>query len=150
MLYRRTAGGVEVLLGHMGGPFWRNKDAGAWTLPKGEPGAGEDAHATALREFAEEVGSLPEGSGPDLPLGRVRQRSGKVVTAWAREGDLDPAAAVSNLVEVEWPPRSGRSITVPELDRVRWVAAAEAPALMVTGQGELVTRLVTALTGDGA
>lgn len=148
LLYRRTASGVEVLLGHMGGPFWQRKDTGAWTVPKGEPAPGEDAHAAALREFVEEVGSLPEGRGPDLPLGRVRQRSGKVVTAWAREGDLDPAAAVSNLVEVEWPPRSGRTLAVPELDRVRWVPAAEAAPLMVSGQGELVERLVAELAGS--
>ena len=149
LLFRRRDGRLEVLLGHMGGPFWANKDAGAWTVPKGEHGPDEDAHAAALREFAEEVGRPPP-PGEDLPLGTVRQRSGKSVTVWAREGDLDADAAVSNTFEVEWPPGSGRRRSFPELDRMRWVPADEARTLVVAAQAELVDRLVSALGAPGA
>lgn len=146
LLYRRTSdGGVELLLGHMGGPFWARKEAGAWTIPKGEY-TDEDPREAALREFAEELGT-PAPPGTDLALGTVRQRAGKQVTVWAREGDLDATAAVSNLVEIEWPPRSGRRIEVPELDRVRWVPADEARSLLVSAQAELVDRLLDALEG---
>lgn len=146
LLYRRTSdGGVELLLGHMGGPFWARKEAGAWTIPKGEY-TDEDPREAALREFAEELGT-PAPPGPDLALGTVRQRAGKQVTVWARQGDLDATAAVSNLVEIEWPPRSGRRIEVPELDRVRWVPADEARFLLVSAQVELVDRLLDALEG---
>ena len=146
LLYRRAPDGtIELLLGHMGGPFWARKDAGAWTIPKGEHTDDEDPHAAAVREFTEELGTPPP-EGPDLPLGTVRQRAGKQVTAWAREGDLDPTTAVSNLVEVEWPPRSGRTVTFPELDRVRWVGVDEARTLLVSAQVELVDRLVADLT----
>lgn len=141
--------GLEVLLGHMGGPFWSRKDAGAWTVPKGEHGPDEDPHAAAVREFTEELGAAPP-DGPDLPLGEIRQGSGKRVTVWAREGSFDPEAAVSNLVEVEWPPRSGRRIVVPELDRVRWFPVAEAGGLVVRGQEELLERLVAALASPAA
>lgn len=151
LLYRREGRGtgaeptdLEVLLGHMGGPFWSRKEAGAWTVPKGEHGPDEDAHAAALREFTEELGVAPP-DGPDLALGEVRQRSGKRVTVWAREGDLDPGTAVSNLVEIEWPPRSGRRIAVPELDRVAWMPVTRARDLLVRGQDELLDRLVAAL-----
>jgi predicted NUDIX family NTP pyrophosphohydrolase len=145
LLFRRDARtGLQVLIGHMGGPFWARKDAGAWTIPKGEPSPGEDPYPAALREFEEELGAPPPPSGiPDLELGTIRQKSGKVVTAWAREGDFDPADAVSNTVEIEWPPRSGRRIQVPEIDRVGWFAPAEAAALVVSGQGELIERLVS-------
>ena len=133
----------------MGGPFWARKDAGAWTIPKGEPSPDEDTHAAALREFEEELGSAPPPSDvPDLTLGTVRQKSGKVVTAWAREGDFDATSAVSNTVEIEWPPRSGRRIQIPEIDRVGWFAPAEAVALVVSGQGELIERLVALLGLD--
>jgi predicted NUDIX family NTP pyrophosphohydrolase len=150
LVFRRAPdGGIEVLLGHMGGPFWARKETGAWTIPKGEPAPDEDDHASALREFEEELGAPPPPSDtPDLELGRIRQKSGKVVTAWAREGDFDPADAVSNTVEVEWPPRSGRRIQVPEIDRVGWFPPADATALLVSGQAELVERLV-ALVGRG-
>ena len=150
LLFRRPPGAdVEVLLGHMGGPFWARKDAGAWTIPKGQLSPGEDPYAAALREFEEELGSPPPPSNsPDLELGTIRQKSGKFVTAWAREGDLDPADAVSNTVEIEWPPRSGRRIQVPEIDRVGWFAPAEAAALVVSGQGELIERLVALMRQD--
>jgi predicted NUDIX family NTP pyrophosphohydrolase len=144
LLFRRTPdGGVEVLVAHMGGPFWARKDAGAWTIPKGEPSPGEDLHAAALREFEEELGSPPpESDVPDLDLGTIRQKSGKVVAAWAREGDFDATTAVSNTVEIEWPPRSGRRLEIPEIDRVAWFAPAEAGALVTAGQGQLIERLV--------
>jgi predicted NUDIX family NTP pyrophosphohydrolase len=139
LVFRRTAG-LEVLLGHMGGPFWARKDAGAWTIPKGEPAPGEDPVATALREFAEEIGVPPPSSEP-LALGDVKQSGGKVVTAWAVEGDLDVSAIDSNLVEIPWPPRSGRTLLVPELDRAGWFAPDEARRLVVTAQAAFVDRL---------
>lgn len=148
LLYRWADGGPEVLLGHMGGPFWARKDAGAWTIPKGECTDGEDPHAAAVREFAEELGVAPP-AGPELDLGVVRQRAGKTVTVWARAGDLDPATAVSNLFEMEWPPRSGRRQSFPELDRVRWVGLADARRLVVSGQVELLDRLEAALGSQG-
>jgi predicted NUDIX family NTP pyrophosphohydrolase len=144
LLYRDGADGVEVLLGHMGGPLWARKDAGAWTLPKGEHTPDEDPHAAALREFAEEIGR-PAPDGPDLPLGTVRQRGGKTVTAWARRGDLDVTAIASNTFELEWPPRSGRRQSFPELDRARWCPLAEARELVVAVQVELLDRLEAAL-----
>jgi predicted NUDIX family NTP pyrophosphohydrolase len=144
LLYRHGTDGVEVLLGHMGGPFWARKDAGAWTLPKGEHTPDEDPHAAALREFAEEIGQAPP-DGPDLPLGTVRQRGGKSVTAWARRGDVDVTTISSNAFELEWPPRSGRRQSFPELDRARWVPLAEARGLVVAAQVELLDRLEAAL-----
>ncbi|WP_235523350.1 NUDIX domain-containing protein [Cellulomonas sp. Root485] len=140
LLFRRTAG-LEVLLGHMGGPFWARKDAGAWTIPKGEPSPGEDPYATALREFAEELGVPVPSSSEPLALGDVKQSGGKVVTAWAVEGDLDASAIASNLVEIAWPPRSGRTLLVPELDRAGWFAPDEARRLVVTAQAAFVDRL---------
>lgn len=148
LLYRWADGTLEVLLGHMGGPFWARREVGAWTIPKGEHGADEDAHAAAVREFTEELGTPPP-SGTDLDLGSVRQRGGKVVTAWAREGDLDPATAVSNLFEVEWPPRSGRLQQFPELDRVAWLPVDRAREVVVRGQVELIDRLAAALGAAG-
>jgi len=150
LLHRPAAGapgtdGPEVLLGHMGGPFWARKPH-AWTVPKGEPLPGEDPHATALREFAEEVG-VPAPDGTDVDLGEVRQRAGKVVRVWARAGDLDldaPRGPVSE-VTVDWPPRSGRTVTFPELDELRWVPVAEARDLVVVAQAELLDRLVAHL-----
>lgn len=145
LLYRVAEGGdLEVLVGHMGGPYWANKEAGAWTIPKGEPAAGEDPHATAVREFAEEVGlRVPEG--PEIDLGTVRQRGGKTVMAWARCGDVDVSGASSNLFELEWPPHSGRTRAFPELDRVRWLPVDHARGLVVSGQVELLDRLLAAL-----
>lgn len=144
LLHRRGEAGVEVLVGHMGGPFWARRDAGAWTVPKGEPEPGEELHAAALREFAEELGVAPP-PGPDLPLGAVRQRAGKTVHAWAREGDLDLAAVRPGTFEAEWPPRSGRRATFPELDRVAWLPLARARELVVPAQAELLDRLAAAL-----
>lgn len=146
LLYRRSDdGAVEVLIGHMGGPLWARRDVGAWTVPKGEyDPAAEDAHAAAVREFTEELGTPPP-DGPDLPLGAVRQRAGKTVTAWARRADLDPAAVVPGTFEMKWPPRSGRRATFPELDRVAWLPLPEARRLVVAAQAELLDRLAQAL-----
>jgi len=144
LLYRTGDDGVQVLLGHMGGPFWARKDAGAWTVPKGEHGPDEDPHAAAVREFTEEMGQPPP-EGPDLPLGSVRQRGGKTVTVWARAGNLDVATVVSNTFTMEWPPRSGRRQSFPELDRARWLPVARARELVVTAQAELLDRLAAAL-----
>lgn len=144
LLYRRTAAGIEVLVGHMGGPFWAGRDAGAWTVPKGEHDATEDAHAAALREFVEELGCEPP-PGPDVDLGEVRQKAGKTVRVWAREGDLDVTRVVSNTFELEWPPRSGRRQDFPELDRVAWLPVDRARRLMVSAQAELLDRLVDAV-----
>lgn len=132
----------------MGGPFWARKEAGAWTVPKGEPLDAEDPHATALREFAEELG-LPAPEGPDVDLGTVRQKAGKTVRAWARRADLDvdELPAGRSTVELEWPPRSGRRVAFPELDRVRWWPVDEARGVVVGAQAELLDRLVTAVRG---
>jgi predicted NUDIX family NTP pyrophosphohydrolase len=139
LLYRRTADGVEVLIGHMGGPFWAKKDAGGWSIPKGEYGDGEEAFAVALREFAEELGS-PCPATEFRELGEVRA-SGKVLTIWAGEGDLDAAACVSNTFELEWPPRSGRIQEFPEIDRAAWVGLDEAREKLVKGQLPFLDRL---------
>ncbi|HEU4827928.1 MAG TPA: NUDIX domain-containing protein, partial [Gemmatimonadales bacterium] len=118
LLFRRTSAGTELLLAHPGGPFWARRDDGAWTIPKGVPAAGEELLDAARREFAEETGASP--AGRCLPLGAIRQKAGKTVYAWAVEGDLDPGAVVSNSMKTEWPPRSGRWITFPEVDRCAW------------------------------
>lgn len=149
LLHRLAAdGGVEVLLGHMGGPFWARKQQGAWTVPKGEPLDGEDPHATALREFAEEVG-VPAPAGSEVDLGEVRQRASKVVRAWARAADLDLGAPRGEVgtVTVEWPPRSGRTTTFPELDALRWWPVADAREVVVAAQAELLDRLEAHLAG---
>lgn len=147
VLHRLRDDVVEVLLGHMGGPLWARKDAGAWTIPKGEIDAGEDPHAAALREFAEELGvEAPSGQAPDVDLGSVRQRSGKEVVAWARRGDLDVEQIASNTFELEWPPRSGRTAEFPELDRAAWYPLVTARGLVVAGQAELFDRLEAALS----
>ncbi|MEU4803745.1 NUDIX domain-containing protein [Actinosynnema sp. NPDC023587] len=140
LLHRRTPDGVEVLIGHMGGPFWARKDAGAWSIPKGEPEGDEPLPATARREFAEELG-LPVPEGELVPLGEVRQSGGKTVHAWALEGDLDPALVVPGTFELEWPPGSGALRAYPEVDRVAWVPLAEAAAKLVTAQRVFLDRL---------
>jgi predicted NUDIX family NTP pyrophosphohydrolase len=141
LLHRRDdGGGVEVLIGHMGGPFWAKKDAGAWSIPKGEYGPGEEPFEVAQREFLEELGS-PVPSSAFVPLGEVRQSGGKVLTAWAAEGDLDVTTAVSNTFELEWPPRSGRIQEFPEIDRAAWVPVGRAREVLVTGQVPLLDRL---------
>ena len=146
LLYRRRQGRIEVLLGHMGGPFWARKDERAWSIPKGEHPEAEDALAAARREFAEETGAPPP-DGPTLDLGEVRQSGGKRVTAWAVEGDLDPAAVKSNTFQVEWPPRSGRRQEFPEIDRAGWFDLDTARRKIVKGQVALVDRLEERLSG---
>jgi predicted NUDIX family NTP pyrophosphohydrolase len=144
LLYRTTSGAPEVLLVHPGGPFWARKDAGSWSIPKGEYGDAEEAQACALREFEEETGSaLPPGEL--LDLGEVKQKGGKVVTAWAAEGDLDADAVRSNTFTMEWPPRSGRTAEFPEIDRAGWFGAEEAREKLVSAQAELVDRLLERL-----
>lgn len=144
LMFRRRAAGLEVLLVHPGGPFWRKRDAGAWSIPKGELVAGEEPEFAARREFAEEIGLLP--TGRLLPLGSVRQAAGKLVHGFAMEGDLDPARFASNLFEMEWPPRSGRIESFPEVDRVEWFDLATAAAKLIPGQVPLLERL-SALAG---
>ncbi|MFE0807345.1 NUDIX domain-containing protein [Streptomyces sp. NPDC058794] len=140
LLHRPGTDGTEVLLGHMGGPFHARRDAGAWTIPKGEYGPAEPAWEAARREFEEELG-LPPPEGEAVPLGEVRQAGGKVVTAWAVEADLDPATVVPGTFRVEWPPRSGRTAEFPELDRVAWFALARAREVIVKAQAAFLDRL---------
>jgi predicted NUDIX family NTP pyrophosphohydrolase len=143
LMYRRRPEGPQVLLVHPGGPFWRNKDAGVWTVPKGEPGDGEDLLAAARREFAEETGVDP--GGPFVALSPVKQRGGKVVHAWAVEGDLDPAAIRSNTFEIEWPPRSGKRTAFPEIDRAEFFDLDAARVKMNPAQGGLLDELAMML-----
>jgi predicted NUDIX family NTP pyrophosphohydrolase len=140
LLFRHTDRGLEVLLGHMGGPFFARRDAGAWTVPKGEYEPDETAWDAARREFREELG-LPPPEGEAVPLGEVTQTNGKVVTAWAVEADLDPAAVVLGTFEMEWPPKSGRRQEFPELDRVEWFDLDRARSVIVKAQAEFVDRL---------
>ena len=149
-MYRRRAGQLEVLLAHPGGPFWTNKDDGAWSIPKGEVEPGHDPRATALREFEEELGHAPPAHEPDrlLDLGSVRQKAGKEVVAWAVEGDLDPAAIRSNTFEMEWPPRSGRMQTFPEVDRAAWFDLDAAARKINPAQAALLDRLAARLRSD--
>lgn len=146
LLFRRGEGGVEVFLAHPGGPFWAKRDAGAWTIPKGLVDEGEDPLDAARREFQEETGIRP--AGEFLPLGSVRQKAGKTVHAWAWEGDADPARIVSNRMEIEWPPRSGRWKSYPEVDRCGWFAPEEAREKLIPAQAELVDRLLARLADD--
>lgn len=146
LLYRRGPDGVEVLLAHPGGPLWARRDDGVWTIPKGEYEDGEAPPAVARREFEEETGH-PAPDGVPLDLGEIRQKGGKLVVAWGLEGDLDPAAATSNTFPLEWPPRSGRWITVPEIDRVEWFAPDEARRRIKDTQIPFIDRLLEALAG---
>jgi predicted NUDIX family NTP pyrophosphohydrolase len=139
-LYRRTGSDVEVLLGHMGGPYWARKNEGAWTIPKGEVEPGEDPLAVAHREFEEEIGT-PVPAGSVIDLGEIRQAGGKTVQAWAIEADLDVSTIVSNTFELEWPPGSGRMKTFPEIDRAAWFDLESARSLIVKGQRPLLDRL---------
>ena len=145
LVFRRAGdGGLEVLVGHMGGPFWARRDARAWSIPKGEHGPDEDPVAAARREFAEELGvDVPTGELVDL--GTVSQSGGKQVSVWAVEGDLDPATAVSNTFSLEWPRGSGRVQEFPELDRLAWLPIAEARRLLVRAQTAFLDRLQEAL-----
>jgi predicted NUDIX family NTP pyrophosphohydrolase len=136
LMWRRRANGLEVLLAHFGGPQWRNRDEGAWGIPKGLAEEGEDPAACARREFEEELGVAPQGEL--VPLGRVRYKSGKWIEAFALEGDLDAARIVSNTFTTEWPPRSGRVGTYPEVDRAAWFGLGEARAKMLPAQRPLI------------
>ena len=146
LLYRRRDEQLEVLLVHPGGPFWARRDEGAWSIPKGEYVAGEDPLDAARREFEEELGTAPP-DGPAQELGEIRQKSGKLVHAWALEGDLDAEQIVSNTCEVQWPPRSGKLIEVPEVDRAEWFTLEEAREKINPAQVALLDRLA-ALSAD--
>jgi predicted NUDIX family NTP pyrophosphohydrolase len=147
LLYRFADGGaVEVLIGHMGGPFWARKDDGGWSIPKGEAAPGEELLDVARREFAEELG-LPVPAAQFVDLGEARVSSGKVLSVWAAEGDLDATAAVSNTFPLEWPPRSGRIQEFPEIDRSAWFAVDVARQKLVKGQLPFLDRLLAAVSG---
>ncbi|MGW0206177.1 NUDIX domain-containing protein [Streptomyces sp. NPDC003233] len=140
LLFRHTDEGLEVLLGHMGGPLWAKKDAGAWTVPKGEYDPDEPAWEAARREFQEELGVAPP-DGKAVPLGEVAQKNGKVVTAWAVEADPDLSGFSPGTFTMEWPPRSGRVREFPELDRVAWLGLDRARQLIITAQTAFLDRL---------
>jgi len=139
LLYRRRGESMEVFLVHPGGPFWAKKDLGAWSIPKGEYAEDEDALMAARREFAEETG-FPAPSNA-APLGELKQAGGKIVVAWAAEGDCDPAKLVSNVCPIEWPPRSGRKIEIPEVDRAAWFSLDEARERILKSQQPFLDRL---------
>lgn len=147
VLYRRVGSGLEILLAHPGGPLFERRDEGHWTIPKGEPDPDEPLVDAARREFTEETGQHP-GDGPLMALGSIVQKGGKVVHAWATEGELDAALARSDTFQMEWPPRSGRFQSFPEIDRVAWFAPAEARKRIKATQIPLLDRLEVALS-DG-
>lgn len=148
LMYRLRDGKLEVLLVHLGGPFWAKKDAGAWFLPKGEVEPGEDELVAAKREFKEETGFDP---GDELqPLGSVKHKSGKTVTAWAFEGDCDPASLKSNMFTMEWPPRSGKEREFPEIDRANFFTVDAAREKIHPAEFEFVARLNALLSGGAA
>jgi predicted NUDIX family NTP pyrophosphohydrolase len=140
LLFRHTDDGLEVLLGHMGGPFFARRDAGAWTVPKGEYDPEEPAWEAARREFQEELG-VPPPDGEAVPLGEVRQTGGKIVTVWAVEADLDPGSVVPGTFTMEWPPKSGRTQEFPELDRVAWFGVDRAREVIIKAQSTFLDRL---------
>lgn len=145
LLYRdRDDGRTEFLLVHPGGPYWARRDDGAWSIPKGGIEGDEDSRATALRELEEELGSgAPDLDADELiELGSIRQRAGKVVDAWGAEGDFDPAALDSNTFEIEWPPRSGREVEFPEVDRADWFELEAARRKLLSAQGQFLDRLL--------
>jgi predicted NUDIX family NTP pyrophosphohydrolase len=144
LMFRRRTEEIEVFLVHPGGPLWARKDEGAWMIPKGEYAEDEDPLAAAKREFHEETGF--EAAGEYLELGTVKQAGGKLVTAWAFEGDCDPARLVSNLCTIEWPPRSGHKIEIPEVDRGAWFSLAEARKAILSGQLPLLDAVERKLT----
>lgn len=150
LLFRHAVSGLEVLLAHPGGPYWARQDAGAWSVPKGIAEGDEALEAVAAREFAEETGFDLRGvardpAAPLLDLGEVSLKSGKIIRAWALEGDLDAEHAVSNECEIEWPPRSGRTMMIPEVDRVEWFGVDEARRRAHPAQAAFVDRLEVAL-----
>jgi predicted NUDIX family NTP pyrophosphohydrolase len=146
LLFRRTGPSLEVLLGHMGGPFWARRDAGGWSIPKGEYEPDEQPEAAARREFHEELG-VPVPPGELIELGEARQGSGKVVTGWAIESDFDPAVIVPGTFDLEWPKGSGRIEQFPEIDRVAWFEPDQAREKIVTGQQPFLDRLIQHLDG---
>lgn len=139
LMYQCRNEGIRVLLAHPGGPFWRNRDDGSWSIPKGEVAAGESSERAARREFEEELGVAP--AGPLVPLGLLRQRGGKLVEAFALQGDFDPGRLRSNEFEIEWPPRSGRLASFPEVDRVAWFDLPDARDRILASQAVLLDRL---------
>jgi len=143
LLFRERGNDIQVLLGHPGGPFWGRKDQGAWTIPKGLVAPGESPLSTAQREFEEETGHCATGSA--ISLGSAKQPGGKIVHAWAVKGDWDPADLKSNTFDMEWPPRSGRLQTFPEIDRAAWFAVAEARIRVLKGQAVFIERLLQAV-----
>jgi predicted NUDIX family NTP pyrophosphohydrolase len=148
VLYRRRGGGLEVMLVHPGGPFWAKKDLGAWSIPKGEidPGEESDPLLVARREFAEETGQAIDGEF--IPLKEIRQAGGKIVRAWAVEGELDVSRIESNSFEMEWPPRSGKFRSFPEVDRGAWFALAEAKERILPSQRPLLEQVEALLEGE--
>ena len=146
LLFRRTPNGFKVLLGHPGGPIFARRDESVWSIPKGLVEVGEDLLQVAEREFLEETGQ-PAPAGERLDLGSIVQKGGKTVHAWAVEGELDPTTARSNLFQMEWPPRSGRVGTFPEIDRVAWFSPAEAARKVNPAQAALIERLEALLIG---
>ena len=151
LLFRRGGGEVEFLLVHPGGPFWRRKDAGAWSIPKGQIESDEEPRACAIREMEEELGPAPELDPERLiELGSIKQRAGKVVDAWAAEADFDPATLASNTFSMEWPPRSGSEQEFPEVDRAEWFDPEAARKKILPAQAELLDRLLERLeSADG-
>ena len=143
LLWKRDGATMRVLLVHPGGPYWAKKDIGAWSIPKGEYGAREDALAVARREFAEELGATIDGVAG--PLGDIKQKAGKVVTAFSVEGDLDVSGLRSNTFEIEWPPNSGQRQTFPEVDRAEWFTLDEAREKINPAQAAFLDRLVAAI-----
>jgi len=146
LMYRWKQDGIEVFLVHPGGPYWANKDHGAWTIPKGEYDNDEEPFAAAQREFFEETGFTADGEF--LSLGEVRQRSGKLVTAWAFLGDCDPNKLRSNSCEIEWPPKSGKQLQIPEIDRGRWFAMEDARRYIRAELEQLLLRLIPLLAHE--
>ena len=142
LLYRVAGDAPEVLLVHPGGPFWARRDAGAWSIPKGEYGDDEDPRACALREFEEETGTAMPPTTELLELGSIEQKGGKVVSAWAAEGDIDAESVSSNTFTMEWPPRSGRIAEFPEIDRAGWFGIDAAREKLLPAQGEFLDRLL--------
>jgi predicted NUDIX family NTP pyrophosphohydrolase len=143
LLYKDVSGQLNVLLVHPGGPFWKNKDLGAWSIPKGEFTEDEEPLTAAIREFEEETGNLLNGDFKDI--GNIKLKSGKIVHAWALEGDLDTTTIKSNEFEIEWPPKSGKKITVPEVDKAEWCNIPQAFEKINPAQQDLITRLINSL-----
>jgi len=146
LLYRQVGSGIEVLLGHPGGPFWRSKDLASWSIPKGLIAEGESPLAAAKREFAEETGHRPRGK--TQPLGEAKQPGGKIVHVWAVEGDWEAASLKTSMFELEWPPRSGRRQKFPELDRTEWFGINEAHAKILKGQAVFLDRLLSVIVNS--